>query len=325
MASIAGAARPKAPTARGKHRNPPGPEYTRPWGFRQNPAVAKEIASLDAKVDCQRIAFLLKSYEFPMDMTRSLEIALYHTYGSKSVSQLLDFTQEFDNHGQKRYDDTYLLIAQFMEAGWDNELGDRALRRMNQAHARFTIKNDDYLFVLWTFIDFPVEWMREYGWRAFTPHEEQAWYYFWMQIGQRMCIKDIPDTRSDYNDFISNYEAREMVPNEYSRNVSDATIRIMQGWLPKTFRPAVKPLAACLCRPQFLLAVGYDRPIWPLRVALWSLLKTRRIIKQFVSFDAFPDLVANQSYRTYPDDDYEIENLGPAYYSPLPNQTKNVE
>ena len=71
--------------------------------------------------------FLLSAYEFPFDMTRSLEIALFHTYGSRSVSRLLDRTAQFSRHGQKRYDDTNLLIASFMEAGWDGAPGAQAI------------------------------------------------------------------------------------------------------------------------------------------------------------------------------------------------------
>ena len=54
-------------------------------GIGQNRGVRDEIARLDALRDCQRIVFLLSAYEFPFDMTRALEIALFHTYGSRSV------------------------------------------------------------------------------------------------------------------------------------------------------------------------------------------------------------------------------------------------
>ena len=301
----------------GTFSHPPGPSYKRPWGFLQNKEVGQEIAGLDAYKNCQRIVFLLKSYEFPSDITHSLELAIYHTYGSRSVAKLLDFTKEFENHGQKRYDDTYILIAQFMEAGWDNEMGSRALSQVVKAHSRFHIRNQDYLFVLWTFIDFPIEWMRNFGWRQFTPHEEKAWFNFWVQIGLKMGIKSIPETKDAYDAFIDDYEMREMVCSAESRNVSEATLRIMEGWLHPSLKGFVGSLAACLSRPRFLVATGYDRPHWLFVKAVHSLLKIRAYVKRLISFERFPDLLSNQKYRTYPDELPQVEKLEPVYYSIL--------
>ncbi|MEC9248999.1 MAG: oxygenase MpaB family protein [Pseudomonadota bacterium] len=294
--------------------HPIGPEYSRPWGLFQNSRVRREISQLDATEDCQRIVFLLKAYEFPSDLTHALEMGLYHTYGSRTVAKLLDYTQEFENFGQKRYDDTYILIAQFMEAGWDNDLGARALKQVAKAHSRFAIKNDDYLFVLWTFIEFPIQWMRKYGWRKFTEHEEKAWYAYWLRIGEHMGIHSLPEKKTEFADFVESYEQREMVPNEYSERVSMATVRIMQGWLPKFLRPFVMPLAACISEPRFLEAINYDRPHYLMRLFVHSCLKLRALFKRIVSFDRFPDLLSENYYRTYPEGDYEIEKLKPDYF-----------
>ncbi len=295
--------------------HPAGPEYKRPWGIFQNPKVREEIAKLDAKEDCQRIVFLLKSYEFPSDLTHALEMGLYHTYGSRTVAKLLDYTQEFENFGQKRYDDTYILIAQFMEAGWDSDLGAQALKQVAKAHSRFSIRNDDYLFVLWTFIEFPIQWMRKYGWRKFTAHEEKAWYAYWLKIGEHMGIHSLPEDKDDFSKFVEDYELREMIPNEYSERVSMATVRIMQGWLPRIIRPLVMPLAACLSEPRFLEAINYKRSHFFMRLIVLGSLKVRAKIKRFISFDRFPDLLSENYYRTYPDGKYEIEKLKPDYFN----------
>jgi hypothetical protein len=302
--------------------HPPGPSYKRPYGLLQNKQVREEIENLDSYTDCQRIVFLLKSYEFPSDITHSLELAIYHTYGSRPVAQLLDFTKEFENHGQKRYDDTYILIAQFMEAGWDNVLGRRALSRIMKAHSRFNIRNEDYLFVLWTFIDFPIQWMKDFGWRQFTSHEEKAWFHFWVEVGIKMGIQSIPETKVGYDAFVADYERREMVFSAQSRAVSEATLRIMEGWLHSSLRGLVAPLAACLSRSRFLAAAGYDRPHWFFVKIIHSLLKIRACVKRIISFDRFPDLLSNQKYRTYPRGLPEVEQLEPRYYSPLDRRVR---
>ncbi|HEX7638107.1 MAG TPA: oxygenase MpaB family protein, partial [Burkholderiaceae bacterium] len=178
-----------------------GPVPPRPFGFAHAPAVRREIAALDARADCQRIVHLLATCEFPEDLLRSMELALFHTYGSRSVARLLDRTGEFRCRGQKRYDDTRLLIGQFIESGWDGEAGRRAIAQMNHVHAHFRIPNDDYLFVLWTLVDFPLRWTDAHGWRAFTAHERAAWFHFWRGVGERMGLRELPPTPEAFDAF----------------------------------------------------------------------------------------------------------------------------
>lgn len=288
-----------------------GPAYRRPLGFLHHPGVRAEIARLDARRDCQRIVHLLSAYEFPFDMTRALEIALFHTYGSRSVSRLLDRTGQFRHAGQQRYDDTNLLISHFMEAGWDGEPGARAIARMNWIHGHYRIPNDDYLFVLWTFIDFPIDWLRRYGWRAMTPHECEAWFHYWRGIGERMGMRGLPATKADYDAFVADYEAREFVPDEASARVAAATVAVFEGWLPRWLRPAVKPAAACFVRPNFIRAAGFPAPNPWLRALLVAVLKLRRRVKRAVSIERYPTLVAGKRPRSYPGGLPAIEALGP--------------
>jgi hypothetical protein len=288
------------------------PVYQRPLGVLHNAGVRREIAALDAESDCERIAYLLSAYEFPFDMTRSLEAALFHTYGSRSVAQLLDHTGQFKRHGQKRYDDTNVLIAQFIEAGSQAPLGRRAITRMNEIHSHYRIPNDDFLFVLWTFIDFPIQWMAEFGWRPFTPHERAAWLHYWLRIGEQMGMRELPVDKPAFDAFVLDYEAREFVPNAASTRVTSATVAIMQGWLPRPLRGLVQPVAASLARPAFLRATGLPRPGRWMRGALRALLKVRARLKAWISMERYPTLLADKTYRSYPLGIPSIEQLGPA-------------
>ncbi|HEY6877340.1 MAG TPA: oxygenase MpaB family protein [Polyangiales bacterium] len=287
--------------------------YRTPFGRPRPKEPGRLIAELDAERDCERIVRLLLLYEFPFDLQRALEIALVHTYGSRSVARLLDKTGEFEKRGQKRYDDTRTLIAYFLVGGFRLSDGQRAIEQMNRIHARYTIPNDDYLFVLWTFIDFPIQWMREFGWRAFTAHEAHAWFTFWCEVGRRMGLKDIPPTKPAFDMFVHAYEAREFVPNEASRRVTEATIRIIEAWVPAALRPLVGPVLLSLVRPHMLPAAQLSAPpAWVGQVAR-GVLKTRARIKRYVSLENVPVRVEDTKNRTYPNYDFTIETLGPAY------------
>ena len=107
--------------------------------MRVSPAL-REILELDPLRDAQRIVYLDLAYEFPFDTTRSLELALFRTFGSPAVSKLLvskllDASGEFAQRAQRRYDDTDLILSTIAESGYDSELGKRAIRRMNRRTA----------------------------------------------------------------------------------------------------------------------------------------------------------------------------------------------
>lgn len=281
--------------------HPPGPTYRHRWGLFPNPGVAQEIAGLDAEADVQRIAYLLASHEFPFDFTRALELALFHTFGARRVATLLHATGEFEERGQRRYDDTGILIGRFMEAGWDNERGADALARMNDIHARFKIPNDDFLFVLWTFIDFPIDWANRYGWRRMTEHEARAWFEYWRRIGQHMGLSDIPDSKAAFDAFTESYEREHMVATPAARQVFDATLEVAKSWLPRPLRGAVLPVVRALARPRLLAAAGYTpAPAW-LKTIIDRTLRLRAAIKRVLPLEAYDRSIENEPYRSYPE------------------------
>ncbi len=112
----------------------------------------RRIQQLDPVQDHCEICHLSTGYEFPWDTTRSLEVALMRTFCVPSISALLDKTGEFRHRPQKRYDDTGLITSEIMKWGYKSDRGIQAIERMNAIHGRFKISNEDFLYVLSTFI-----------------------------------------------------------------------------------------------------------------------------------------------------------------------------
>src|SRR5438128_3818420 len=169
-------------------------------------AVLHMIQRLDPERDHQRIVFLSSCHDFPFDTTRSLEFALFRTFCVPSISALLDRTGEFRQRAQKRYDDTDIIVSELMEWGYTSERGRAALRRMNQLHNRFSIANEDLLYVLSTFIYEPIRWNARFGWRLMCTQERLAQFYFWREVGRRMNVKDLPDDYQEFERFNIDYE-----------------------------------------------------------------------------------------------------------------------
>ena len=62
--------------------------------MRESPALA-EIRRLDPVRDHLRIVYLDACFEFPFDVTRSLEFAFFRTFAVPSIARLLASTGEF--------------------------------------------------------------------------------------------------------------------------------------------------------------------------------------------------------------------------------------
>jgi hypothetical protein len=282
------------------------------WLFRTS-AVQKEINTLKAETDHQRIVYLMTAYEFPFDMTRSLELALFHTYASPSISGLLQRTGEFERRGQKRYDDTSILIAQFMQTGYDSELGKRAIAQMNKMHGGFRIDNADFLLVLATFVMYPIDWMDKYGWRKMSKNEQEALFLFFKEVGKRMQLTDIPETLQAMRDFANDYETQHFRYTESNRVIADSTVKIVENWFPNFLRPLVKPTFAALISEKLRIAFGYRKPSAGFCGLIEVNLAIRKFFLQFITLDSYPKTVDNTRYRTYPKHDFTPETIGPDY------------
>ncbi|KAJ3808301.1 hypothetical protein F5876DRAFT_67379 [Lentinula aff. lateritia] len=110
-----------------------------------------------------------------------------------------------------------------------------ALARVNWLHSKYSITNDDYLYTLALFAFEPPKWARLYGWRALSPMEEEAFYIFWVEIGQRMGIRDIPESIEEFKHWVVEYESRTMIPAQTNRDVATYTTQELLHAVPEIF------------------------------------------------------------------------------------------
>lgn len=272
-------------------------------------AILRQVLALDPKADCQQIVNLVGAYEYPWLMQKSLEFALFRTYAVPSISALLAQTGRFEHAGQRRYDDTSLIISEFVEEGFDSVRGRAAIRQMNRLHGRYAISNDDYLYVLSTFIFVPIDWHNQFGWRPPTQHENLANYYFWCEVGRRMAIRDIPATFEAYEQFYRAYERRHFVYAESNRRIADATIAIFCGWYPRVLTPLIRQIVYTFMDEPLRTAFGYPRANPLLKVITHSALKLGARVLRWLPPRRQPYSLRTRPIRSYPRG-YEIEQLG---------------
>jgi hypothetical protein len=272
-------------------------------------AISKRIEQLDPASDYQEIVFLVGAFEFPFVVQRSLELALFRTFAVPSISALLDQSGSFQRDGQKRYDDTALLIAEIAEHGYDSERGRAAIRRMNQIHRHFTISNNDYLYVLSTFIFEPIRWNRLLAWRPSTRTERLANYYFWVEIGRRMNIQTIPETYEAFEAFNMEYEKAHFKYASSNHKIAEYSLSTFLAWFPKPLRPVIRYSLYALLDDPLRNALGYRKPprlfIWLVKITL----RLRANVIRLMPPRKKPFLYTKKINRSYPDG-YTIEEIG---------------
>lgn len=269
-----------------------------------------EILTLDPVKDHKRIVHLDVCFEFPWDTTRSLEMALFRTFGVPSIAERLASTEEFFKAPQKRYDDTDILISTMLEDGYDSPTGTAALRRMNQIHGRFQISNEDLLYVLSTFIYEPVRWIEKFGWRPMVEQERLATFYCWREIGKRMGIKAIPETYEGLEAFNISYETEQFRRSEPTVRIGIATRDMFLGWFPRPVRGFGALAIYSLLDDQMLDAFGFPEPPRAVKRMVDGTLKARARALRWLPPRRRARRRTQMKHRTYKQG-YEIESIGP--------------
>jgi hypothetical protein len=270
----------------------------------------REIRRLDPVADHSRIVYLDTCFEFPWDTTRSLELALFRTFAVPSVAELLDSTGEFAARAQKRYDDTDLILSTIAEAGYDSPEGRRAIRQMNRIHGRFAISNDDFLYVLSSFVFEPIRWNARFGWRPLIEAERLASFHFWREVGQLMAIGELPDDYSELERFNEEYERERFAPSPAAARGGAATRDMFLAWFPGLPKRFGAQAIYALMDDRLLDAFGFARPPRPVRAAVEAALRTRARIVAALPPRRRPRLRTRRRTRSY-GRDWALESLGP--------------
>ncbi|MEU9251759.1 oxygenase MpaB family protein [Streptomyces sp. NPDC048270] len=220
----------------------------------------REILRLDPDKDFLAIYRLTATYEFPWDLGRALELALFRTFAVPSIGGLLAETAEFTDRTQRRYDDTALLLDAIVEHGFESDAGRTAIRRVNQMHRSYDISNEDMRYVLCTFVVVPARWLDAYGWRPLTHHERRASAHYYAALGGRLGITDIPGSFEEFESTLDAYEEARFGWDEGARKVADSTLDLMASWYPAPLAPAVRGASLALMDEPLLDAFRFPRP-----------------------------------------------------------------
>jgi hypothetical protein len=269
------------------------------------------IEPLDPDRDYLRIFRLTFDEAFNWEVSRALELAIFHTFAAPSISEILDRTGEFGQLGQKRYDDTVALLREVARDGPTSPRGRAAIRRMNWIHRPYDIRNDDLVYVLATFVVVPVRWIGRYGWRDLTENEIRAAVNYYRRVGRLMGIREIPPTYAGFARYLDAYEREHHSFSEANRRLAVSLIGVFEAWFPRLARPLARRCIAAALGEPLRRALGLPEPWGLIRAGLHSLLRSRAaLIRLFPPLR--PGRKGSRRLRSYPHG-YALSDLGPAW------------
>jgi hypothetical protein len=188
--------------------------------------------------------------------------------------------------------------------------GKDALERMNWAHGHYHIANDDFLYVLSTFIYEPIRWIDTVGWRKICTNERLAYYHFGSAIGTRMGMTDIPPSYESFEAWSRAYERAHFRFADTNVGIGAATRDLFASWFPRLLTPVVRYSIYAVLDDTMLESFGFPRPLPFTRPMLRGALKLRGTAVRMLPPRRRPHFFTDSRNRTHPNG-YEIGMLGP--------------
>lgn len=225
-------------------------------------------ARSDAERDHLAIMRVVFFRDFAAEIRLGAALALFRVFAIPRLSATLAHTGAWTDGGTERLDRTVALLTTLVADGYDGPRGAAALARINAAHGRHRIPNDDMRYVLTTFVTEPARIIARYGPRPLEPIELAAACIFWREVGMRMGIRDIP---ADFAAMVAHagvYEARHRRPAATNHAVAAGALAAMVERLPPRLAPLGRGVLPALLDPDVRRACGLpDAP----RALAWAL------------------------------------------------------
>ena len=257
---------------------------------------------------------ILANHVFPLEILIGAEVAQLRTFAIPSIARLLHATRQYEDHGQRRVDDTRAILTEIGDHGTHTAEGQEMVRHLNAIHSHYRISNDDFLATLAALVIDPMRTAARLGWRAPTAAEKEAVYRMWQEVGHQMHIADLP---ADYEALVAwraAYEAEVMRYTPANEAVTRGLLAAVAAQLPRPLRPLATPIIAWLVDDDAVLAaLGLTPPRPWLGWMLETAAAVRRRMGRAVDWwrhQRFWDTHLFRDLPSYPEG-YDRRRLGP--------------
>jgi hypothetical protein len=177
-------------------------------------------------------------------------------------------------------------------------------------HGRYKILNDNFLYVLSTFVFEPIRWLEKFAWRPMTQHEQQAWFKYYQVLGKKMHIKDIPTSLHEFEQFNQTYEAEYFRYAASNTLVASKTRDLFLGfYLPKTWCKIARPVIYAMMDERLLNAFKFPPASKMTHTLVMKILALRKVFLNATPKNKSEKCLTARPRPTYPMG-YAIKELG---------------
>lgn len=175
-------------------------------------------------------------------------------------------------NASKRFEDTAVLIGEYLSHDPREERTLRSIARMNYLHSPYLksgkISNDDLLYTLSVFVTEPINWINQFEWRNLTDYEVCGIGTFWKSMGDAMEInfkgvlkretwEDGLEFYEDLKEWAQNYEAKKMVPVASNKQTADELVPLLLHYIPRPLVPFSRQVVGVLMGERLRWAMRY--------------------------------------------------------------------
>ncbi|KAJ5096468.1 hypothetical protein NUU61_005824 [Penicillium alfredii] len=285
----------------------------------QYPYPTRESLARMTDEDAFEIQKTVAQLEFPFMFIKSLQFALFRTYGIPTISHLLTRTSQLSNPDTslKRYTDTSALVQEMVGNSPTSPRAYLSLARTRFLHSGYRasgkILEADMLYTLALFALQPVRFIDRFEWRRLSDLERCAIGTFWKSIGDALEIQydELPSGPTGFRDGLQwleemdawsmAYEERYMVPDAKNRETADQTTAILLYLLPQGLHPIGLQFVSFMMDDRLRRAMLYDPPTWFFASLFSALLNTRKLFLRYLA-PPRPYFLRYASFTEQPDD-----------------------
>lgn len=246
---------------------------------------------------------------FPFELRLGHRLGFIRAFASPRIATLLAGTGQIEHDTSRRGTDTGLFMYSMLYHGLDSAVGRQAVERLNQMHAVWPIRNEDYVWSLGNWFLPGLDVVDRYGWRPLTDAERQAVVDWHRELGIRMGVQGIPCSADAFAAMARDYEQDHLSASAAGRRLRAAAFEVAVRSLPRPLRAPGLRVGTALLDAPVREALGLPEPAAVVRVLAAGLLRAGAVVRRRRG-PGEPWFVPGAPRRDYPHG-YTIEDLGP--------------
>lgn len=178
----------------------------------------------------------LVQHDMSAEAFTGFQLAFLRPFAVPRMADVLTASGSVNRDAERRAYTTGLMIYEVIDGRLESPRARRVISQINRAHAGFTIREDDFAYVLDSFIVVPTRYMDRMGWRQTTDIEREATWRFYCRLAELMNITSPPDSFEHAVERFDAYEARHVRPSANTYELGAQTIAVLQNRLPTVLR-----------------------------------------------------------------------------------------